>query len=108
MKEELTDGQRMILKVLVESCQEHQTDGVFRFVSEYLGYLPFGLYMWVEVGNDNNVDKSLPSRWEREDIEAIARLGFAELIQKYVQSEDGMDYTIHYRLTLSAYKAALS
>src|SRR5687768_2911779 len=76
-------------------------------VTEWLGYLPFGLYIWVELGTEHVPDAELPSPWDSSDIAALVAGGFLEEIARVVLSDDGYDTRTTYRIT-PAGEAALT
>lgn len=79
-------------------CREEGTDEVV-LVSEWLGYLPYGQYCWLNVGSRNNIDSDFQDiAWSNKDLDVLEEHGFLERIEHTVRSEDGLDTTTRYRL----------
>jgi hypothetical protein len=93
----MSPTQLAILEALQNAAQKAGLSS-FALVSEYLGYLPFGVYMWVEIGNDSNVDREFPSGWNREDIEALVHHGHALHVRRQVFDAQGFDSREDYEL----------
>ncbi|WP_260960762.1 hypothetical protein [Pseudomonas citri] len=70
------------------------------YQSEWLGYVPFGVYHWVEYqGKDLSGD--FPFGWSLEDLVGLQRIGFLEQLEAYENPEDQFDRCIRYRVWLS-------
>lgn len=52
----------------------YRGERTFRYVSEWLGYLPFGTYQWIEHDGDD-ISESLPDGWCLQDLDALAANG---------------------------------
>lgn len=59
----------------------------FDYVVEWLGYLPFGLYHWIEI-EDRHVSNALPSNWEVTDLKALETLGYLVRINEWNDPQD--------------------
>lgn len=68
--------------------------------SEYLGYLPFGIYHWIECG-DNDV-KNLPIDFSSDDLSALEQSGFLEKVREYTNPQDDLDHSTWYRVCLES------
>lgn len=55
------------LRLSVQTSQSRR----FVYSSEWLGYLPFGLYHWLEV-NGQDISPSFHSEWGRSDLDTLA------------------------------------
>ncbi len=84
----LSDKHRTMLRLLAGYCAQHDT---FDVVSEWLGYLPFGVYVWVE-------GVEFPEPWDSADIDLLVSEGYLERISYEVYDEDGFDSRGRYRL----------
>lgn len=56
------------------------------YESEWLGYLPFGLYCWLTVGS-KDVSLACPDGWGRTDLEALADAGVLIRVSHWVNPE---------------------
>jgi hypothetical protein len=67
--------------------------------SEWLGYLPFGVYHWIEhLGRDLSSD--LPGGWTLEDLLALEQAGFLHRLDASQNPEDEFDRQIRYRVDI--------
>lgn len=69
----MTDAERL------ERIRRHlaATRGEFTYASEWLGYLPYGAYHWLEV-DGRDVTGGMPDGWTLEDLVSLEREGFLE------------------------------
>lgn len=69
------------------------------YKSEWLGYLPFGVYHWIEhLGRDLSSD--LPDDWTLEDLLALEQAGFLHRLDAFQNPEDEFDRQIRYRVDI--------
>ncbi|QDU19861.1 hypothetical protein [Urbifossiella limnaea] len=68
--------------------------------TEYLGYLPFGQYHWVLVG-DEDVSSACPEGWEWSDLEALADAGVLARVSLWVNPQDDSDRESQYDVAAS-------
>jgi hypothetical protein len=69
------------------------------YKSEWLGYLPFGVYHWIEhLGRDLSSD--LPGDWTLEDLLALEQAGFMHRLDACQNPEDEFDRQIRYRVDI--------
>ena len=70
------------------------------FTSEWLGYLPFGCYCWLEHRNDEGVSQNidLPFGTGERDLMVLERRGFLEKIGERRNPVDAFDYRLTYRV----------
>lgn len=67
------------------------------YKSEWLGYLPFGVYHWLEyLGQDLSGD--MPAGWTLEDLDTLEQTGFLQRLDIYENPEDEFDRHIRYRV----------
>lgn len=98
----LTKKHAKMLETIAAACADEQTQGEFQVVSEWLGYLPFGLTIWVDVGSRTHVEQGFAldgEAWDSADFETLSARGYLVEIDRGVHSPDGMDTTVRYRLT---------
>lgn len=67
--------------------------------SEWLGYLPFGAYQWVEVGG-RDISTSLPGDWRVADLEALAVAGLLTTVDEWQNPADQQEKRITYEVKL--------
>lgn len=72
------------------------TEVVYR--SEWLGYLPFGMYHWIECGGSDIQD--LPFEFGRDDLTALEQSGFLEKTKEHTNPKDEFDRSTWYRVHL--------
>ncbi len=94
----LPSNQRAFLEAVARLCAERATGGVFTVASDYLGYLPFGLSVWVEVAGEPVNDACFAEPWDSGDVEALAKAGLLEQLERQVLDDDGFDLRTTYRL----------
>ena len=98
MSDGLSDKQRTMMQVLIEVCQREGAE-TFTFISEWLGYAPFGLYCWVDVGSRTNVDEAFPAPWDSADLDALEAGGYIERVSHIAEGSQELDTTTRYRIT---------
>ncbi len=81
-----------IRRTAAETCAES-----FVFKSEYLGYLPFGQYQWIEVG-DVTLDTDLPDGWSLADLQALTRDGALEQVSEERGKFEPEDHWVTFRI----------
>ena len=102
----LSKKHKNMLSVLIKFVLTESTNGVFFVVSEWLGYAPFGVYIWINVGTKTNVDQEFELEgefWDSVHFEYLAKHEWVVQLKKTQDSPDGMDETIKYKLTEKAY-----
>jgi hypothetical protein len=92
----LSNPQLVLLEALQRTTESRSTRTV-RYVSEWLGYLPFGVYHWLERGGED-ISASLPSGWSLEDLQALAGAGKLELLEDWRDPEDEFGRKVTYRV----------
>lgn len=93
----LTKQQKEILQVLVAASEKPGSDGSFTYQSEWLGWLPFGQYHWVDVQGEH-VSKQFPSGWGPSDLNALAEAGLTEKVSERTYGDGETDSEVVYRL----------
>jgi len=67
------------------------------YVSEWLGYLPYGVYHWLEV-DGRDVTGEMPDGWQLEDLVRLEREGFLERIDEERDPKDEHSLRIRFRV----------
>ncbi len=65
-------------------------DRPFTMTSEWLGYLPYGQYVWIEV-NGVDISSTLPSPWDTDDVRGLVESRLVEQLEHHITSDDGLD-----------------
>lgn len=86
-----------LLEALRVACAARGTREL-TVVSEWLGYLPFGVYIWVEIAGASVPDAELPTPWDSKDIQQLLDAGALELVERQVLDKDGFDTRTRCRL----------
>ncbi|WP_339685216.1 hypothetical protein [Gimesia maris] len=92
----LTRPQLELLEKL-QSALADQSSQQFTYVTEYLGYLPFGQYHWIE-GQSQDLSKTFPEGWKFSDLEALESAGHLHRISEWQNSKDELDCKITFEL----------
>lgn len=98
-----------LLQALIKETNLAKSDGVFTWVTEWLGYLPFGAYQWVTIDDeDKNIDVSERPRyndnisnkfnfdWDIKDLVRLNELGL--LIKLSEKNPEKFNTIIKYKL----------
>jgi len=67
------------------------------YVSEWLGYLPYGVYRWLEV-DGRDVTDGMPDGWRLEDLARLEREGFLERTGEERDPKDEHSLRIRFRV----------
>ena len=78
-----------LLRLAALAAPERQV--VYR--SEWLGYLPFGLYQWVEAGG-RDISGTFPAGWGQADLEDLEAAGLLVRVGAWRNPTDGLDVRI--------------
>ena len=81
------DCKGLLLKSLIKEAKEKGPDIEFVWISEYLSYLPFGYYQWLEV-NGECISNGFAFDWDGKDLVELSDLGFLERISEENLTED--------------------
>ena len=65
--------------------------------TEYLGYLPFGLYHWVKA-DDKDISLQLPLDFSRGDFDALERAGYLRRVDEWANPDDGTETSITFEV----------
>jgi hypothetical protein len=103
---ELTALQTDLLKRL-QSAVASTTSRRVVYCSEWLGYLPFGLYHWVNA-DGQDISLSLPCGWDRRVFEALEKAGLLAKIDEWKNPDHEYDTKITYEVPSSEVTATVA
>jgi hypothetical protein len=88
------------LQERIASAVKTSCDREIVFTSEWLGYLPFGCYCWLEYTNEEGViqDIDMPFGCGERDLAALERHGFLQKTGERRNPDDSFDYSLNYRV----------
>ena len=69
------------------------------YCSEWLGYLPFGVYHWMEHDGEP-ISPNFPSEWQRSDLDALEQAGLLTKTTERQDPDDAYDVRITYEVSL--------
>ncbi|UZE21485.1 hypothetical protein LOY67_15665 [Pseudomonas sp. B21-056] len=92
----MNDRQAIIKELIMAAVKAGKSDEIV-YQSEWLGYVPFGVYHWVECQGEN-VSSDFPFGWALEDLAGLEQMGFLETLEAYENPEDSFDREIRYRV----------
>ncbi|WP_148595223.1 hypothetical protein [Aquisphaera giovannonii] len=61
------------------------------YCTEYLGYLPFGLYHWLEVSGKVIDSSAIPPDFSGRDLDALEAAGLLRVVGRLVNAEDELE-----------------
>ena len=93
---ELTALQIDLLRRLRSAVEETPGRRVV-YCSEWLGYLPYGLYHWVEA-DGTDISKLWLADWSSADLETLERLGFLAKVSVWQNPHDEWDEKVTYKV----------
>jgi len=94
---DLTAVQTDLLRCLRSAVEAKASHRVV-YCSEWLGYLPYGIYHWVEV-EGQDISKTFPSDWRRIDLEALEKVGLLARIDEWQNPNDEYDTKVTYEVS---------
>ncbi len=89
----LYEKQDKLLKLIIKQCKQYNSD-TFEYITEYLGYLPFGQYQWLEI-DDDIICNNFKIDWKFRDIKELESKNY---IIKIDEESVGDDQKIYYKL----------
>lgn len=93
----LTPTQAALVATLRSAVVRERTRR-FVYYTEYLGYLPFGMYHGFLV-NDKDIDSSaLPPDFSRSDLDALERAGRLRVVGRVANADDALESRTTYVL----------
>ena len=84
MKKEYNE---QLLQALIYETNLAKSGGLFEWNTEWLGYLPYGQYQWIEINNKGICNKFKFS-WEYKDLVELESLGLLMKLSEENFSED--------------------
>lgn len=91
------DGRQAIIKGKIAAVVTASQSDEITYKSEWLGYLPFGVYCWVE-HQGLDFAKDFPAGWTLDNLTSLEHAGFLEIIDTYSNPDDEFDRHIRYRV----------
>jgi hypothetical protein len=70
------------------------------YCSEWLGYLPFGLYHWVQA-DGQDISVTFPWGWSRKDLETLQKAGLLAKVDEWRNPDDECETKVTYEVTLT-------
>jgi len=70
------------------------------YCSEWLGYLPFGLYHWVDA-DGHDISRTFPLEWCRQDFEALEKAKLLAKIDEWKNPNDECETKVTYEVALT-------
>lgn len=92
----LTDRQNFIRARIFEEINSSSAEEIV-FCSEWLGYLPFGVYQWIEC-DQQDISRDFPPGWEGEDLAVLENCGFLEKIGDWQDPQDDFNRKITFKV----------
>jgi hypothetical protein len=96
----LTPTQAALLACLRSAVAGEQSRRVV-YCTEYLGYLPFGLYHWFAVSGKVIDSSVLPPDFSRSDLDALETAGLLRIIGRLANAEDEWESRTTYELSIA-------
>ena len=92
-----------VLCALCRACEREDTEEL-RYVSEWLGYLPFGQEHWVEIGKQLDVQRDFPKGWSAQDLNVLKERGYLSCLRHETSSDT--DGVTTYQITAAGWARA--
>ncbi|MBT2339610.1 MULTISPECIES: hypothetical protein [Pseudomonas] len=86
---------QQVIKARIEAAVATRKSDTIDYQSEWTGYIPFGVYHWVECQGEC-VSSDFPFGWSLEDLAALEQIGFLQVLEAYENPEDRFDRQIKY------------
>jgi hypothetical protein len=95
--EEADTRRREILDVLANACARAGEGARIRYRTEWLGYLPYGQYRWVDVerGDEKTEIMDLPEEWRLDDLQSLAAAGHLRQLSESREEADRMHEIVY-------------
>lgn len=93
---DLSKTQREIL-VCLRDAAVASPQNEFTYVTEWLGYLPFGAYHWIEF-NGIDLSKILPDGWLHSDIKNLEETGVVVRLSEWQDPNDEFHRKVTYAI----------
>jgi len=76
-----------LLQAIAEKTNIEKSGGEFEWHTEYLGYLPFGQYQWMEV-KGKDISNGFDFCWDYKDLVELESLGLILRVSEEKYSDD--------------------
>ena len=76
-----------LLQALIHETNLKNSDGQFEWITEWLGYLPYGQYQWLEIDN-KDISREFEFSWDSKDLVKLNNLGLLLKISEENFSDD--------------------
>jgi hypothetical protein len=83
------------LRKRITDAVRHEACRQIEYQSEWLGYLPYGLYHWIRC-NGNDLDLLLSEAWGIDDLDALEQAGVLQKTDDVTSPDDEFERTITY------------
>ena len=70
-----------LLRAINDAVNKADSNGEFEWVTEYLGWFPFGQYQWLEI-EGNDISNKFTFSWDYKDLVAFEDIGVLIQISK--------------------------
>lgn len=94
----LTGLQREMARLLADAWAAAGPGARIVYQSEYLGWLPYGQYQWVDVEGARGKDdasRRFPSGWEMEDVLALEGAGVLRRVEETREEADNLHRIVY-------------
>ena len=88
------------LKVAISKIVHNENNNQIVYATEYLGYLPFGLYHWISC-NNKQYDTELPLEFTSEDLDQLEKNGFITKMDYWENPDDDLESKTTYQVNLT-------
>ena len=86
----------------LQDAMKHAPNDTFVYHTEWLGYLPFGMYHWIVFdGRDVSMPSDWALDWDRQDLDALERDGMIVKIDEWTNPDDHCESRVTYELRSS-------
>ena len=93
----MTLQQQKLLKIIQDEVSQSNTDKVY-YRSEWLGWLPFGVYHWLQVGDKELKLDSVGTNNLLEDLKRLVTEKYLTQIAYFQDENDEFELHIDYKL----------
>lgn len=92
----LSSVQLELLRLLRSAVADDPSRPVV-YCTEYLGYLPFGMYHWFEISGQDNLSFGLPDFSSR-DLDALVAAGRLRRVSQFQNADDELESRTTYHV----------
>jgi hypothetical protein len=87
------------LLALIESAIRLNKTTTITYVSEWLGYLPFGVYHWIEC-DGQDISRDFILQWDRGDMVALESSGMLSKMTEWTNPADEYEVKVTYKVNV--------